>query len=228
MLFPGSPPASTRLIAHPDGSFGRAACLLSLHYKCSDGVTELSDGANPQQQRYQALWSAPLAKHSPGKQQGITRASSAPCPKSDQLQSLSSYAVPSSEIITAWLWSGVSLSPWESGQREQNPATEETTKPHEPPRNSGHSQGPFNAFISSAVNRSISGCLQESEQIPGKDDVRAVENTGEKKSFCLQSTCELKIQNTHLSISIALQTAVQAIPPRVAIQNYFNRLSLVS
>lgn len=78
------------------------------------------------------------------------------------------------------------------------------------------------------MNRSIPGCLQESEQMPGEDDVRAVENTGEQKSFCLQSTCEWKMQSTHLSISTALQTAIQAIPSRVATQNYFNRLSLVS
>lgn len=36
MLLPSSPPASTGLIAHPYSSFGGAACLLFLYYKCSD------------------------------------------------------------------------------------------------------------------------------------------------------------------------------------------------
>lgn len=64
MLLHGSPPASTGLIAHPYSSFGRAACLLCLYDKCSEGVLELSDGPNVQQQHWQAPWSAPLAEHS--------------------------------------------------------------------------------------------------------------------------------------------------------------------
>lgn len=119
------------------------------------------------------------------------------------------------------------------GQIEQNPAAQRKLPNHiNPPQGaSGHSQGPCNATGTSAVpgmNRSISGCLQESEEMPGQDDVRAVENIEEQKSFCLKSNCEFKIQNTYLSISTALQTAIHANPSRGANQNYFNNLSLVS
>ena len=119
------------------------------------------------------------------------------------------------------------------GQIEQNPAAQRKLPSHmnHPQGVSGHSQGPCNATGNSAVpgmSRSISGCLQESEEMPGQDGIRAVENTEEQKSFCLKSNCEFKMQNTYLSISTALQTAIHAIPARGANQNYFNRLSLVS
>lgn len=96
--------------------------------------------------------------------------------------------------------------PGHPGQAEQNPATQRKLPNHmkpAPPRGLRALIGPPQCHCKlSSMNRSISGCLQESE-MHGQDDVRGVENTGEQKSFCLQSSCEFKIQNTYPSNSPA-------------------------
>lgn len=103
MLLPGSPPSSTGLIANSMHSFSRLpACSFCIINLLTDLYCYLMFPIPTS--NISRLFVLHHLQNRLGKQQGITAASSALCPKTDQLQPLSFCAMPALLLRIRLVW----------------------------------------------------------------------------------------------------------------------------